>query len=241
MNRPVRVAAGEARRSEPAATHRKYFFFSQWAVKEGSGVNNVMVGLGKSMRADYQPVVVVTGWTEPPPDQQWMKLPNPMFGVRSLVGSILHLAPNLIRLRKTVRGAAAVNPHFFGTEVFPLAILRRAGMTPPLILSAHGADVTSIRAGSWFGRKLYAWICRSADVVVTCSHALAAEVKELSPAARVVAIWNGASTPPLEFGDRPIEAPYVVSVAAFVKKKVTTRCWMHLRRLRTGFPGTGSS
>ncbi len=171
------------------------------------------------MRGDYQPAIVVTGWQEPLPGQQWLKLPEPTFGLRSLLGFFVKLIPNLLRLRETAQGAIAANPHYFGLEVLPLAVLRRLGILPKLILSVHGADVSSIRASSWRARKIYARICRSADVVVACSQALAAEVKQLSPQANVVSVWNGISSRPLDLGKRPLRAPYLLSVASFVKKK----------------------
>ncbi len=171
------------------------------------------------MRQDFQPAIVVTGWEKPLPGQQWLKLPGPLFGWRSAVGFVVMLIPNLLRLREMARGAVAVNPHYFGLEILPLAVLRRLGILPKLILSVHGADVTAIRNSSWLARKLYARICGTADVVVACSHALAAEVKQISPKANVVPVWNGISSRPLELGKRPIRAPYVVSVASFVNKK----------------------
>ncbi|HEX4163868.1 MAG TPA: glycosyltransferase family 4 protein [Bryobacteraceae bacterium] len=219
VNRSPALLPSQAGDVSRAAATARYLFFAPWPVQSGSGVNNVVVGLSEAMRDEYQPAIVVTGWKQPPPGQLWIKLPSPSFGLRSFAGFLLTLLPNLVRLRRITQGAIAVNPHYFGPEVFPLALLRRVRILPKLILSTHGADVSAIRASSWFDRNLYSWICRTADLVVACSHSLASEVKQISPQANVVAIWNGISSPPLQLGKRPIPEPYLVSIAAFVEKK----------------------
>ena len=118
-----------------------------------------------------------------------------------------------------MRGAVAANPHFFGPEILPLIVLRKLGLAPRLILSVHGADVTQALQSGGIGRKLYSWIYKTADVVVACSHALASDVRRVSPQANVRAVWNGISTPPQSLPETPLQSPYIVSVAGFVKKK----------------------
>ncbi len=211
--------------SEPATgtfqplPERKYLFFSSWPVRAGSGVNNVILGLSGAMEESYAARIVITGWQEPTNGQLWLKMPSPTMPGRNLLGFAVSLIPNMMRLSRLTRGAIAVNPHYFGPEILPLAILRRLGLFPKLILSVHGADVAEAANGSWLERRLYAWICRSADSVVACSNYLASEVRQISPSAKVISVWNGTSRPPQTVGKRPLEAPYLVSVAAFVQKK----------------------
>jgi glycosyltransferase involved in cell wall biosynthesis len=203
---------------EPAA-RQKYLFFAPWGVRPGSGVNNAIMGLLGALKRDYEPEIVVTGWGAPPPDQFWVKLPPVTARLRQLFGFLYRLIPNAVRLIRLARGAVAVNPHYFGTEVLPLIWLRKLGLIPRVILSVHGADVTEAASLSNFERKIYDMICRGADVVIACSGALAEEVRRLSPGANVVTVWNGVSAPPEHFGPRPIARPYLVSVAGFVRKK----------------------
>lgn len=197
----------------------KYLFFCPWPVRLGAGVNNVILGLGESMRADFDSVIVVRGWDKPADDQIWLKMPSPSMPIRNRVGFCLSLVPNLIRLTRLSRGCVAVNPHYFGSEILPLALLRKLRLVPKLILSVHGADVSTVAAAPWLERQLFSWICRSADIVVACSRSLASQVLQLSPDAKIVAIWNGIGGPPKEFGARPIASRYLISVAAFVSKK----------------------
>ncbi len=196
-----------------------YLFFSSWPVRAGTGVNNVIVGLSAAMQKDFSPQIVVTGWKAPPDGQFWVKMPAPSLPIRNLLGFARYLFPNLVRLFRLTRGAAAVNPHYFGAEILPLAILRKAKLVPRLILSVHGADVSDALKASRFERGIYAWLCRNADAVIACSASLTSEVTRISPGARVMPIWNGISSPPAVFGARPLASPYLVSVASFVRKK----------------------
>jgi len=113
----------------------------------------------------------------------------------------------------------AINAHFFGSELLPVALLRKMKLLPKLVLSVHGADVTEVARGSRCDRMLYRFICRQADAVIACSESLAEQVRALSPEARTFPIPNGVSPAPAMFGPRPMRDPYLVSVAAFVKKK----------------------
>jgi glycosyltransferase involved in cell wall biosynthesis len=200
--------------------HRiKYVFLLPWVLAPGSGMNAVVLGLAAAMRERYDPVFVVTGWDAPPPGQIWLKLPVPSSGLRSVLGFLARLGPNLVRLRRMTRGAVGVNPHFVGLELLPLVLLRRLRLCPKLILSVHGADFSEAVKSSWWTRALFAWMLSSADLVVACSHALAAQVRLFSPGARVVAVWNAVAARPQPPPGRPIDARYVICVAHFVAKK----------------------
>jgi glycogen(starch) synthase len=201
------------------ASRGRYVFLLPWVVAPGSGVTTVVLGLADAMCRRYEPVFVVTGWDAPPPGQIWLKLPAPATGLRDILGFAIRLAPNLFRLWRLGRGAVAVNPHFAGLELLPLAVLRRLGLFPKLIVSVHGSDLSNALQLPRWERRLFSWMLSSADLVVACSHALAAQVRIISPSARAEAVWNGVgarSTPP---GPRPMEAPYLVCVAHFVRQK----------------------
>jgi len=197
----------------------RYVFLLPWALRPGSGVNAVVIGLAAAMREHYDPVFVNTGWDAPATGQLWLKLPVPAPGLRNVLGFIGRLSPNLVRLRRVTRGAVAVNPHFVGLELLPLVLLRRLRLSPKLILSVHGADLAEAVSSSGWRRAVFAWMLSSADLVVACSHALAAQVRLFSPRARVVAVWNAVRARPEPPPPRPIEARYVICVAHFVEKK----------------------
>jgi len=224
------VPASPSRPAKPA-----YIFLSAWPVKAGAGVNNVILGLADAMAGRYRPQLVVTGWTPPFAGQRWLKLPSPLFSLKSRVAFLLHFLPNMLRLRRLVRGAVAVNPHFFGLEILPLAILRTLRLSPPLILSVHGADVAHAQETSGVAAALYSWLYARADLVVACSNALGHKVKKMSPEAKVAAVWNAVSTPSASTGERPISSRFIVCVAAFVRKKAHDNLLYAFRRISADY------
>ena len=167
----------------------------------------------------YEPQIVVTGWASPPANQTWFRLPNPQFSAKSRAGFLLYFFPNMFRWRGLVRGAAAVNPHFAGLEILPLVLLRKLRFSPRLVISVHGADVTEAERSTGIARSLYAWMYAQADLVIACSDALANKVKQICPKAKLATVWNGVSGPPAISEERPMASPYLISVAAFVRKK----------------------
>lgn len=199
--------------------NRTYVFMAPWPVEPGRGVNNVVIGLSEAMRGTYDPAIVVTGWDVPPRGQIWLKMPTPTVTIPGMLGFVVRLLPNLIRLRRILRNAVAVNPHFPGLEILPVAILRKLHLAPKLIISVHGADVTAALDSSDIAFRLYRWLFRSADLIIACSEALASKVRRIVGDAKVVAVWNGVTPPDGSREERPIQAPYLVSVAAFVRKK----------------------
>ncbi|MBV8569592.1 MAG: glycosyltransferase family 4 protein [Acidobacteriaceae bacterium] len=199
---------------------QKYILISPWPVRPGTGVNNVILGIRDALQRYYDPVIVSTGWTPAPPEEQlWFKLHTPTMPLKNLMAFALLFIPNLFRLHRIIEGAAAVNPHYVGFQHLPLAVLRRLNMCPPLILSFHGADVDRALMSRGIQRAIYRWLLSSADVTVACSNALAVKVKTISPRARVTAILNGITPAPPRRTQRPMAGPYIVSVAALVKKK----------------------
>jgi glycosyltransferase involved in cell wall biosynthesis len=140
-------------------------------------------------------------------------------GLRPFLGFFATLPFRLWNLYKLCRSAAAVNPHFPGLELIPLALLRRMRLCPTLILSVHGNDIVQADQSSGWQRLAYRWLFRSADCVVACSRSLADSVRRISPKARAIAVWNGVDCTPREPHLRPIPDPYLLCVAKFIEKK----------------------
>lgn len=207
-------------RAYSAGHSPRYVILAPWPVQAGSGVNNAILGLGTAMSGRYNPAIVVTGWQRPTDHNQiWLKLRPPFLEARKLAGFLAHFLPTMVRLFRVTRGAVAVNAHYCGPEILSLVLLRKLRMAPKLVISVHGADVTDASSAHGLQRKLYAWIYKSADAVIACSSALGSQVTKISPNAKISPVWNGVSRPPDEWGVRPLPSPYLVSVAAFVKKK----------------------
>lgn len=193
----------------------RYILFSPWPVKEGAGVNNVILGLRDAMLGRYDPVIAVTSWTPPCGGQVWLRLHRPGLPLKNLFGSAFRFAPDLLRLRNLTRGAVAVNPHYVGLQYLPLAVLRFLRLCPPLILSVHGSDIVEILRSSGLSRALYQWLFSTADLIVACSHALAARAAEISAKAKIVCVWNGVTPPTCVPANRPLQARYIICVAGF--------------------------
>jgi glycosyltransferase involved in cell wall biosynthesis len=192
--------------------------FLPWSPLHGGGVNNVVKGLAEACREYYDPVIVVTSSQRPKDyDGDWLFLPylNP----RRPLGFLTRLIPVMARLRRILKGAVAANPHFGGLECLPLVLLRRMRLGPPVIMSIHGADVTEIQATTGWERRLCQWMFEAADLVVGCSGDLTKTFRQFCPEAKTASIWNAASSPPEIPGERPIDQPYILCVAAFVRKK----------------------
>lgn len=198
----------------------RYVFISPWPVRPGAGVNNVILGLAAAMQHRFEPVIAVSGWDRPPVGQIWLKLSSPAFSLRSFAGFVAQLVPNSIRLRRVLRDAVAVNPHYPGLEILPLVLLRRVGLSPKLIISVHGSDMTEILCSSRVSRCLHSFMLSNADLVVACSRSLAQKVLQFNPRARVVSIWNAAPPPSAFAGQtRLMESRYILCVGAFTRNK----------------------
>jgi glycosyltransferase involved in cell wall biosynthesis len=199
---------------------KKYAFVTPWAVKRGTGVNNVILGLRDAMQADCDAQIVVTSWSRSDEaGQAWIRSRSPLFPLANLIGFWVFLPSTLLHLAKALRGAAVVNPHFAGTGMTPLVLLRKAGIIRKLIFSVHGSDVVNARKAGWLERALFVWMYRNADAVVACSESLCNDVRAFSPGAKVFCVPNGLAGPPEQIGARPMADRYIVSVAAFTENK----------------------
>jgi len=210
-------------KASEAKAKPRFVFVLNWPVTPGTGVTAVILGLANAMKDRYQPEYLVIGWSEPPPGQAWVPVPIPGGGVRNALAYLLTLLPRLYRLHSVVRGAAVVNVHYPGLQALPLALLRRLGLGPKLILSVHGAEVATALEASGLERRVYQWLFSSADLIVACSSSLASKIGSLGGRSRIVSIWNGAyaarSDDATDDAKVDIGCPYIVNVAAFVPKK----------------------
>ncbi len=221
--------------SRAAGAKPRYVMFLPWSPVHGGGVNNVVKGLAGACRKYYDPVIVVTSSTRPGDYAgEWLFFPylNP----RRPFGFLARLIPVMLRLRRILHGAVAANPHFGGLECIPLVLLRRMRLGPPVIMSIHGADVTEIQATNGWERRICQWMFGAADLVVGCSGDLTKKLREFCPQAKATSIWNAASSPPEVSGERPIDQPYLLCVAAFVQKKAHEVLLAAFERIRRDHP-----
>ncbi len=197
---------------------RDFVIFAPWSPLNSGGVNHAINGIADAAREFYNPVIVVTSWNR---DEQWTGpwVPMPYLKHSRPFGFLLRLIPNMLRLRKMLRGAVAANPHFLSLECIPLVLLRLLRCGPPVIMSIHGADVTEILATTGFERRLCRWLFESADLVVGCSTDLTKQLLQACPKAKTKAIFNASPLPPRLSSERPLDRPYLLCVAGFVKKK----------------------
>ena len=198
-------------------------------------MNHVVHGLAEASRTHYEPLIVVTASGRPEGyDGLWLYLPY--FNPARPLGFLARLVPNLLRLRKLLKNAVVANPHFGGLECLPLLFLRRLRLGPPVILSIHGADLTDFLSTTGWERRLYRWMFASADLVVGCSRDLIQKLEPLSPRAKTAAIWNATDPAPEVSAKRPSERPYLLCVAAFVKKKAHENLIEAFARIAPEYP-----
>jgi glycosyltransferase involved in cell wall biosynthesis len=197
----------------------RYIFIAPWEVTPCSGVNSVILGLAVAMEPRYEPVIVVTSWSAPPPGQLWMRMPALSGSFRNLISYAIRFIPTMYKLRRQSNGAVAINAHYVGLELLPVVVARKLGLCPQVILSVHGADITAARQMTGWSAALFRMMLRCADTVVACSNSLAKSVRDFSPKANIVTVWNATRWPDPITEQRPMECPYLICVASFVKKK----------------------
>lgn len=161
---------------------------------------------------DFTPVIALRGW-----EDGGLRLPEPALPLRNLIVFMVQFVPNMVALRRLASGSV-MNPHYIGLELLPLAALRRLGLCDRLILSVHGTDIVDACRSRGARRSAYRWLLKSADAVVACSPSAAAAVRSIARVRTVVAA-NGSERPPEHLPRPPIDVPYIISVAAFVKIK----------------------
>lgn len=215
--------------SEPS-----YLFVLPWDPQQVGGVSGVVKSLAKSMseRGSARPLIFANDWQAKSPRhaEHCTLFRFSLFGSPSAAGVLkacLFAPAQLWRIARLLRAvdARAVNFHYPGLAPAGVAILKRLGVFDgKLLLSYHGTDVAAPNGP--IERALLAFIHRSADHLVACSHSLAARMAHefrIAPA-RISVIYNGVD--PMLFDGTahvrlPIELPssFIVSISSFIPRK----------------------
>lgn len=231
--------------SEPRLSPPAVLFVLPWPVAAIGGVNQVVLNLMRQAgqtgtvrpllleyaEEDEQPGTAVPGGAAP---IARLRVPLPFAAphpVRSTLAFLLRLPRTLRSLRTLLREnrVVLVNVHYPTLAALHFGALRAlAGYHGKLALSFHGVDIRNARQSRGLERLAWLWLLRSADGIVTCSHALGADVLGFDPGCRerLAVIHNGidpevlaatlAGVPPR---GRPCSHDYLLSVGTFEQKK----------------------
>lgn len=187
----------------------RWLFVVPWGLEHPGGVNQVVLNLFKACEDDgrYEPRILVLDWSKswpqkvsggPLPATVW-RVRSPFDGNGGVKAKVRYAAGfglAVCVLRKMVGGhsESVINMHYPTRAAYFFVAARRIGRFPwKLILSYHGMDVAALESGSACQRTAQALALHRADVIVTCSNALARRLRKLSPAdsGRVHVVHNG--------------------------------------------------
>ena len=217
-----------------------------WPITSPGGVSEVVRNLIRQTTKDatFKPILITSSWShsrikldhEGEFTSGMVRFRGPYKRRNKLRAFFVFLAtviPDLFRWHRFLRTeeVVSVNIHFPSEEFFILAVLKR--IVPSrfsLILSVHGADVTSLEQSEGLRRRILEFIFATADQVVACSDALTAKSRQALPdcASRISTIHNGidyeaidaslnrACTPDDAYA---LNCPYVINVATYEPKK----------------------
>jgi glycosyltransferase involved in cell wall biosynthesis len=245
---------------EVLARKRGFLFVIPWELDLPGGVNQVVSNLFEEMKVggSLRPLLLVMSWahrrvqeattpTGPTPVFR-LRLRSPNPGWKALLAFSCFLPFTLRSLRRLLReqGVAVVNVHYPGLGALHFAILRSLRLFKgTLTLSFHGADLRELRDSRGLQRLGWGLLLQSADVIVTCSESLRAQLVDTAPALakRVVAIHNGLDLdrflgerdPAFTVDEAKLPATYVLSIASFEHKKgldVLLRAFREVQRQR---------
>jgi glycosyltransferase involved in cell wall biosynthesis len=216
-----------------------------WELHHIGGVNEVVINLHREMllAGELQPLLVVDKWEAIRPVETvvdgrrtvhlrlwapWTERGSMLWLLKWLLASPL-LVYNWLRLVRRYR-IRAINAHFPGLEIFPVALLRLLRLyRGAFILSFHGYDLREARKAGRIGRAFWDMVLRSTTAVVACSRALADEVEDFARGSvhKVHAIRNGLDVERFLRGvNRAAKLPgglreggYILSVAAWSSGK----------------------
>ena len=221
-----------------AATGRigSYVFVLPWEPNVIGGVSGVVRNLAKAMLegGSLTPTIAINSWDDPRARQSAdsVKFRFSLFGAMTAVGVLKAIVTSPLCLWRTYHllrecDARAVNFHFPGIAPFGVAVLKRLGaFRGKLILSYHGTDVAA--PAGLLERRIHAFVVRSADHLVACSHALASRLASqiAVPDSRVEVIANGVDASvfdgigkPGTILPQPLPSSFIVSVGAFIARK----------------------
>lgn len=148
--------------------------------------------------------------------------------IRDHLAFAVHFLPTLIRLHRYLKEnqITVVNIHYPGLSAFYFAVARQLKWIDSMLLSFHGADLSTAASETFIRAALNRWTARRADAIVGCSDALADRIASVMKLSRgtITAIHNGLD---VEQCKREIDSSelieetreFILCVAAFEHKK----------------------
>lgn len=215
-----------------------WLFVLPWSLVHVGGVNQVIVNLAEQMVAagSYEPIVLFTDWNAPFPIHEIVQgIKVVRWRVRSLTAE-MSLKSKMIFLywswsfNRSFRrfckeyGVAVINPHYPTETAFTLGnAISKLIPKPKMIVSVHGADLTSIQSSSTKLLLLWRNFLAHTDALVACSRSLAQKAKEIfGEYITPICIHNGIDVEKFRrlAGKRvSMERRVILSVGKFEKKK----------------------
>jgi len=222
--------------NQSASQKRSYMFVVPWDLHIVGGVNGVVKNLAKAMteKGFLAPSIAVNSWEDSTPRQSAdsIRFRFSLFGPMSALGVLKAVVMAPLRLWLTFRllkkyNAQAVNFHFPGIAPFGVAVLKRLGVfRGKLVLSYHGTDVAA--SSGRVESLIHAFVLRSADHLVACSHSLAERMSSqfAVPASRIKVILNGVDASVFNGSGRlntglprGLPSTFILNVGSFIPRK----------------------
>jgi glycosyltransferase involved in cell wall biosynthesis len=235
-------------------------FVLPWQPDAAGGVNRVVLGLmeGFAQETAYRPLLLVKvygqrrvrrrpGGDLPAFYELYLPAPlNPHSVVKSLLAYVARLPVTLWRFIRLVQRhkVAAVNLHYPDLSAFTVVLARFITFGSfRLVLSFHGADLPR-RNRDRLQRLLWRFVFRHSDAIVTCSHALADELRTIDASIANLHVVHNAIDPAACRGKARQSAlpvglesrQYVLSVGKFEDKKAHDVLIESFERLALGRP-----
>ena len=230
-----------------------YLFILPWELHCVGGVSSVVRNLAKAMteKGCLEPLIAINSWEDPTPRQSEdvFRFRFSIFGSMSALGVLKAIVKAPLILWRTFRllqkyDAQAVNFQYPGITAFGVALLKRLGVfRGKLVLSYHGTDV--VPPGGRIESLIHAFVRRSADHLVACSHSLAERMASqfAVPVSRVRVILNGVDTSIFDGIGRPdtslphqVPSTFLVNVGAFIPRKNHTLLLHAFALLKDRYP-----
>lgn len=175
-------------------TRFTYLFFLPWSLDHVGGVNQVVINLAQQIiqSAAYDPIVLIQDWDAIQPvwgnvngirTVRWRIYPFNCDG--SIKEKISFKFWEKIFLKKFDEfcenyRVSVINFHYPGPTVFTIdRIVKKLKRNIPIIVSFHGADLSTIQKSSLRTRKEWKRLLPQMDEVVVCSNNLGVRLREI--------------------------------------------------------------
>lgn len=220
------------------STRSAFVFVVPWTLEYVGGVNQVVINLAAEMikAGSYSPIFFVDDWNAPNP--VWEKFGSvpmvrwripPLTKGMGLPKRIRYYMWKL-RFRDAFRRfcsdyrVAAINLHYPGTNAFSLIdVLDTGRNNVPLLVSFHGADLSSIERATASERERWQKLTHRLKAVVACSHDLSRRIRDsLGKPSGVSVIHNGvnkSSFAAVDLLEPPRKGHTLLTVGKFEIKK----------------------